>query len=129
MGDRANVAVIQDNGQAVFLYTHSDGHELACTVQKALSRKARWDDEPYLTRIIFDAMTAAYPRGGETGFGISTCIGDSNHKVIVVNPQKQTVGFVPDKGPLLETLEPLLTWSFTEFVTLDSSTLDKLWMS
>jgi len=53
MGDRANVR-IKDSGGTFHLYTHWSGTELPETVRQALLRgKDRWDDEQYLSRIIF----------------------------------------------------------------------------
>lgn len=72
MGDRANVVVVQHGGKkgartgGVFLYTHWGGSELGRTLRDALARAGgkgraategnRWDDEPYLVRIIFSEM-------------------------------------------------------------------------
>jgi len=89
MGDRANIAV-QVRGERVYLYTHWNGYDLPETVRRALARKQRWDDAPYLTRIIFCEMV----RGEETeesGFGISTQLGDNSYPLIVVDVAAQTV--------------------------------------
>lgn len=116
MGDRANVYISDPAGDSgVYLYTHSGGTGLPVVVQKALRRRLRWDDAPYLTRIIFDAMTAGY-QGEETGFGISGSMGDSNHNVIVVDPDSQRIWTASDDGEeLLPLSEPL---SFEAFCGL-----------
>jgi hypothetical protein len=56
----------------VYLYTHWKGSELSEIVRRALASEAgrnRWNDAPYLTRIIFDELTRG-EQGGETGYGI-----------------------------------------------------------
>lgn len=70
MGDRANVYVHDGDQPGVYLYTHNGGYELPDTVRTALAREQRWDDDQYLTRIIFNTMTKGQ-EDGETGFGIS----------------------------------------------------------
>src|SRR5688572_19980790 len=75
MGDRANVYVHDGPKAGVYLYTHNCGWKLPEVVREALSREQRWDDEPYLTRIIFSEMIKSDILG-ETGFGISTTPGE-----------------------------------------------------
>ena len=89
MGDRANVHV-RESGEdsGVYLYTHWDGYKLPQTLRSALQKKWRWDDCPYLTRIIFDETTKGQ-NGNETGFGISSF--GSEDKTLTVNVEKQTV--------------------------------------
>ncbi len=58
MGDRANVLIKEDSKDGgVFLYTHCSGSDLPKILQKAIAKKWRWGDSPYLARIIFDQMT------------------------------------------------------------------------
>ena len=89
MGDRGNIFVREsaDEGETrgVYLYSHWGGEELPLVLKRALSRKQRWDDGPYLTRIIFDEMTAGQ-HGTETGFGISATLGDNEYPIITVTP-------------------------------------------
>lgn len=71
MGDARNVHVYCQDDQGVYLYTHWGGSELPETVATALERgKERWDDPPYLARIIFCEMVRG-SNEGLTGFGIS----------------------------------------------------------
>lgn len=60
----------------VYLYTHDGGTNLLRDVQRALRRRARWNDPSYLTRMIFDEMTAGR-QGSETGAGIDVRAGDN----------------------------------------------------
>lgn len=89
MGNRANVYVHDGEAPGVYLYTHDGADELVDTVRAALSRKQRWDDDPYLARIIFNAMTKGY-EDGDTGFGISAYEIGAKY-VIDVDTSKQSV--------------------------------------
>lgn len=129
MGDRANVYIREDSERGVYLYTHWAGEELARTVQTALERgKGRWNDSPYLARIIFCEMVS----GNEhetTGFGISTMLCDNEHPIIVVDPANGIVGLAPEPTAAdpLPTINPKAQWTFAEFVALSPAKLDKAW--
>ena len=129
MGDRANVFVrdVKDGDvQGVYLYTHWAGHELAQTVHDALTRgTSRWDDNQYLTRVIFDEMTKD-DHGGETGYGISARIGDNGHQIIVVDPNQQRIGFCKEGAELEPGLELELT--FAEYVALSGEELGQAYL-
>ena len=102
MGDRANCCVKQDEGQ-IWLYTHWGGETLVEDVQRGLEKgKGRWDDESYLTRIIFNEIQG--DDRGTTGFGISLYMLDNEHHVVHVDIPKQEVRI--DKR----------SWTFAEFV-------------
>lgn len=86
MGDRGNIVVRQapkTNRDDVWFYGHWSGYQLEETVRTALARNARWDDPSYLARIIFNDFQG--DNRGETGFGISTTIGDNSYPIIVVD--------------------------------------------
>ena len=113
MGDRANCIVHQNTFDKdlppVWLYTHWGGSELLATVQQAIQRRERWDDDAYLTRIIFDTMSAGQ-QGNETGFGISTGECDNSYDYVVVDPGKQQVRTEsPDDHTTVKS------WSFEDF--------------
>lgn len=119
MGNRANCVVHQNSFNAdnppVWLYTHWGGSELLQDVQTAIRKRWRWDDDTYLTRIIFDTMSAGQ-QGQETGYGISTAMGDNSHDLVVVDPSKQEVRI---EDP--ETCEVKNVWSFEAFCDADLS--------
>lgn len=71
MGNRGNITVRTANSPDVHLYTHWRGSELPHILSSALARKQRWNDAPYLARIIFCEMIEG-EESEETGFGIST---------------------------------------------------------
>ena len=107
MGDRANIKVLQDedDGAAVYLYTHWDGYKLKEILKDALTRgRNRWDDTPYLTRIIFSEMIKNDVMG-ETGYGISTHLTDNERPILTVDTNNQTVSIGEDVG-----------YSFDEFI-------------
>ena len=107
MGDRANICIQEDSGNEIYFYTHWEGHDLFNTLQEALRwGQGRWDDEPYLARIIFSQMVRNDVQG-ETGFGISTYITDNEYPVMFVNSEKQTIA--------VDSKE----WSFEEFISLE----------
>lgn len=115
MGNRANVLVRHNKADSgVYLYTHWSAPELPATLQAALARGLRWDDPPYLTRIIFDKMTERQ-QGNETGFGISAFEVDGNPRLLEVNVVEQTVSYGDRE------------WSFDEYVALMPSEIEAVW--
>lgn len=52
--------------------------------------RRRWDDEAYLTRIVFDTMTKGQ-QGGETGYGISAVVQDGEDHVIDIDTRAGSV--------------------------------------
>ena len=108
MGTRSQVHFVNSG---VYLYQHWDGDLLSSRVQRGLSLNERWDDEEYLTRIIFDSMkseTEAYLKKeyGEkpyTGFGIGTDRHWDIEYLVEIDVEKQTIevlsGFGDDMTP------------------------------
>jgi hypothetical protein len=115
MGDRANV-LVRDNyyTNGVYLYTHWGGYNLPKVLQNALKKEWRWDDASYLARIIFDEMTDG-EHGKETGYGISSRVGDGGDRILIVDTGMQRI-FFADKE-----------WSFTQYCHLSGDDLDNVW--
>ena len=93
MGEKGNI-VIED--MDIFFYTHWKGYRTEEIVRKALIKGMdRWDDPPYLARIIFTTLID----GDEstTGYGISREIYDENYPPTIVNIEKQTVNGIAFK--------------------------------
>lgn len=108
MGDRANIIVSEgDWDDGVWLYTHWAGEDLPHILHAALSKGWRWDDAPYLTRIIFCVMVQGSEMD-ETGFGISTKEQDGSDRVLHLDVEKQTV--------TRKTRDGSKTWTFKEYV-------------
>jgi hypothetical protein len=121
MGDRGNI-YIKDADSGIYLYTHWAGTELPVTVRNALARQQRWDDGPYLARILFDTLTEG-ETGSESGYGISSVIGDNGHLIVVVDVDAQTVTFAPQGQEKAHTLQSAM--SFTEYVGTAVDALQK----
>jgi hypothetical protein len=105
MGDRGNIVIEQPaSDNDLYFYTHWRGSELPIILKSALIRgKNRWNDDPYLARIIFSEMIKDNVME-ETGFGISTYECDNNHENLIVDVLKQEVIWKDQ------------TWSFSEFI-------------
>lgn len=96
MGDRRQV-IIQEGSDKIVLYTHWGGSELPDVVRDSLLRgKERWDDAPYLSRIIFCDMIKDRERG-LTGFGIWSSEMDSEYPDVYVDVGNQTVSIGEEK--------------------------------
>jgi hypothetical protein len=108
MGARANVIVKDEQGHKVYLYTHWYGSELPRMVRNALKRgRGRWDDPPYLTRIIFSEMIKD-DLMDTTGFGISSVEGDGgDYPDVIVDISQQKVWFAEQ------------IWTFAQFAELE----------
>lgn len=92
MGTRAEVEVQHGEG-TIYLYQHYDGYEIAETVANALERsESRWNDEAYLTRIIFSEMIKD-DINGTMGYGIMLGPADADKYRVKVNPHTQTVAY------------------------------------
>ena len=89
MGDRSNIVVQESNGNRLFLYGHWMGEGAIDVVADVLSLRDRWNDEPYLTRMLFEKMIEGAV-DKTTGFGISTYMCDNEYPIIVLEPATQT---------------------------------------
>lgn len=97
MGDRGNIVVRQSDSPSddVWFYTHWSGSEIKETVQSALARQQRWDDPPYLARIIFCELVKGN-EADEAGFGISTRLQDNEHPILFVDIPNKVVGTIAE---------------------------------
>ena len=120
MGDSPSIQVKsyydEYEKDGVYLYSHWGGKKLSLTLKKALERRERWNDSPYLTRMIFCEMlqTGDNSLNGETGFGISNALGENSYPVIVVDPDNQKVW-------IGET-----SWSFKEYINTSDEDILKV---
>lgn len=123
MGDRNTVVFETREGQRLFFYTHWCGTEVPFRVQRALQdAKDRWEDPPYLARVVFCSMV------GEdkdiSGFGIDTEFIDNEHCVLVVRPEKLIVELHGIDANRVDFDHPLAAWSFEAFCALENITWD-----
>lgn len=110
MGDRANIRLKDSESGVMYFYSHWGGSELPLTLKSALVRgKDRWDDSPYLSRIIFCEMIKDDVLDN-TGFGLSTYETDNEHTIIEVDTEKNTVSIGGR------------TWTFDEYISDFSET-------
>jgi len=115
MGDRGNIVIDYNDGNEIYFYSHWTGYDLFEVLQNALSRgRDRWDDKPYLARIIFCEMVKE-DLHSNTGFGISPNLCDNEYPLLIVNPSKQTVRMTTGSNTT-----PLLEWDFDEFLELEN---------
>ena len=92
MGDRGQVKIIQWDEKPVYLYSHYDGYRMDEIVENVLKRRKRWDDGPYLSRMIFCEMVKD-DVGGELGYGISSS--ECDHYVSVnIHIKNETIEIV-----------------------------------
>ncbi len=123
MGARAQAKVIQQvyqEGQeptegAVYLYTHWGAESIVNDVATALDKpegRGRWDDDEYLTRIIFDEMSRD-EHGTETGYGIGLTEHGDIEVLVIVNTVKGTV----EVKDLYEPEHNASYSSFEQFIT------------
>lgn len=124
MGDRSNIVVQEANGSRIFLYGHWMGEDAINVAHDVLSRKQRWNDSPYLTRMLFEQMiSGAYDK--ETGYGISTTMCDNEYPIIVLEPSTQTAWleeYIWGDGGKFQTLTKPVT--FEDFVNASSISND-----
>ncbi len=125
MGDRGNIFVRGRDDAGVYLYTHWSGSDLPTIVKRALARKERWDDGPYLTRILFDTLTSGQ-QGAPTGYGISSEIGDNQYPIVVVDPANEKVAFLAEGK---EREETQLGVSFDDYIAEDDDRLMELFQA
>jgi len=118
MGDRGNIVFRRKGTPDLYFYAHWSGTNLPVIVKTALARRKRWDDPPYLARIVFDTL-----RGNalheETGYGIDTQEGDNSHSHVVLDMDACTVTFAPyeGRGPASESIP------FGRYIETDDATL------
>ena len=107
MGDRGNILI-----HGVYLYTHWNGSSIKEILQNVLRRKQRWDDTPYLTRMIFCEMVKE-EISEETGYGISTEICDNQYNILKVDCELQKVFEITEDETVVKE------WTFDEFIKGD----------
>jgi hypothetical protein len=75
----------------VYLYTHDYAKNLVAFVHESLSRRVRWDDPDYLSRIIFCSMIPYNEINNEQGFGIGTQMYVDINLLITIDTTSQTI--------------------------------------
>lgn len=130
MGERGNIVLLDKNTDnksggsfphPVYFYTHWSGYKLKSTLQAGLVRgKDRWNDPQYLSRVIFCQMIQAQKEDAftaVTGFGITSRIGDSGYKLLVVQPDTKTVKELDSSDDLSAAVQR--QWTYEQFVAVN----------
>ncbi|MBN9415362.1 MAG: hypothetical protein J0I12_07965 [Candidatus Eremiobacteraeota bacterium] len=126
MGERGNIVVVQhpnrpEKGEGeIYLYTHFGGECLPSIVHQVLARRLRWDDEGYLTRMLFSALVDGDVQG-DSGAGITSYLTDNGYPLLVLDTHKKRVS-MRDAGFSDRS------WTFEEFVRLDIDE-DQPWLA
>ena len=118
MGDRSNIVVVQPDNSRIWLYGHWMGEDNYRVVGEVLSQRLRWNDAPYLARMLFEKMIeGSYDK--ETGFGISTYMCDNEYFIVVLQPDQTVVleQYIWGQNELTEITPPI---SFEDFVGIYS---------
>lgn len=100
----------------VYLYQHMDGYNLPIEIANALLLKERWDDEEYLTRIVFDTMKDQ-SNAQTTGYGIGTEEHGDIEYLVVLDVDNQTV-------EVKKSHNETWTGSFSDFIQLGQKKLE-----
>ncbi len=109
--------------EGIYMYTHWSGGFLPALVRAALARgQGRWGDSQYLARIIFCELIAENVME-ETGFGLSTRIGDNGHSVVRVDDKAQRVSFHTPGRERDPKDKGLASWSYQAFVAAGDQAL------
>ena len=88
MGARSNIVVQEQDGARIWLYGHWMGEDSINVVRDTLAKRDRWDDSPYLARMLFSEMVKG-SIDETTGFGISTVMCDNEYPIIVLEPHTE----------------------------------------
>lgn len=131
MGDRANILVVDrpaENGavHGIYLYTHWSGYQWPERLRKALDTPAargRWNDEPYLARIVVSQMYSDI-HDSEYGGGISTRRTDNEYPITILDIPNQRVAWALE-GSELDTEEWYGHISFADFVAQEQAEYGK----
>lgn len=121
MGDRANVRFITDKGKdPIYLYSHWGGSGIPYRVLGALNKASeRWNDPIYGCRIMVSQIIAEDWKS-DTGWGLSTWIGDNDRDILEVDFTSKTIRlFLFDFKTRKVVTPPLREWTFAEYVELD----------
>jgi len=88
--DSGQIEIIGPYGR-VYLYTHNSANSLVAVVNNVLSKKLRWDDPDYLSRMIFCKMVPESEWDSELNFGIGTQMYIDIKMLITINTVNQTI--------------------------------------
>lgn len=88
--DSGQIEIIGPYGR-VYLYTHNDAASLIRITKNVLSKKVRWDDPDYLSRMLFCEMVPHDKWYDELGYGIGTQMYLDNKIMITIDTVKSNI--------------------------------------
>lgn len=87
--DAGQIEIIGQYG-VVFLYTHEKAKDILKTVHSVLSRRDFWEDEDYLSSMLFRELVKDELNTRTTGFGIGTELYINSNLVVTLDiPRKK----------------------------------------
>lgn len=91
MGDRGQVEIVFPGDQgSIYLYSHWGGHGLPSRLSAALNQsRSRWDDEPYLARILISRIVTDH--NDLIGHGIAPYSMESEYPDLTVRLENKFV--------------------------------------
>lgn len=96
MGDRTSIRVEEsETNEGIWLYTHWGGYRALVDLQLGLiAGEGRWNDGPYLARVIFCHMVPEDQIHGILSFGIWSEMLDHEYPfIMIVDVSKQEIRF------------------------------------
>lgn len=132
MGDRGNIFFVDrledDELEGVYMYTHWSGSMLPLLVRDALERgRGRWGDPQYLARVVFCELVKDSILE-ETGYGLSSRLGDNEHIVIRIDDRSSRVSFHEPGKERLPGDSGLVSWSYEEFLATHSAEAERAFL-
>lgn len=117
MNIKGNICVQERFGGRIYLYTHTHGFDTFDILKAALIKgKSKWNDEQYLTRIIFCELIKR-DLNGISNYGISSFVAENDLPIFVVDVYNSNI-LLEDGRCLSTCLYPGVIWDFKEFISL-----------
>jgi len=132
MGDRGSIFFVDrlEGGalEGIYMYTHWSGSTLPLIVRDALERgRGRWGDPQYLARVVFCELVKDSVLD-ETGYGLSTRLGDNEHVIVRVDDLTSRVSF-HEPGKERQPRDPgLASWSFEEYLAARTADTERAFL-
>jgi hypothetical protein len=132
MGDRGSIFFVDrlEGGalEGIYMYTHWSGSTLPLIVRDALERgRGRWGDPQYLARVVFCELVKDSVLD-ETGYGLSTRLGDNEHVIVRVDDLTSRVSFHEPGKERLPRDPGLASWSFDEYLAARTADTERAFL-
>jgi hypothetical protein len=131
VGDRGNIFFVDAHGKqlgGVYMYSHWGGSTLWSVVRSALERgRGRWGDPQYLARIIFCELVRDSLLD-ETGYGLSTSIGDNEHAIVRIDDDDERVSFHKPGKERNPSDRGVASWSYSDYLAAPLEDLERAFL-